>query len=221
MKFLDIDIQMNTESVLLRRQWKKFGQAVNDQGTMSYIDREVFIESPNADPYNKVIFDGTNWMFSGILSDRSEEIIRSLYPEIKDLKHGNDTDNCNVTVVQSGITFASKFIGNNTEHLDEKKLKDERTVYIRGFNQESTEAEIQNVIYNLLYGSNTSNRNPYFKIKMINDNRSNNFRGIVFLTLSNPKEAQRAVSLLNGYKLESLILYCKSAVNVTKQDMHN
>ena len=50
------------------------------------------------------------------------------------------------------------------------------------------------------------------------DNKSNKFRGIVFITVEYDSDIPLLINMLNGYKFDNQILYCKSSLDIKKYD---
>lgn len=198
--------ELRDSLIAKRRKWKKFGQAANDKTDMFYIDRETRIQLPDKDVYNRVIFDGTSWIFSGILPDKSEQMIRELADSLDRI---NKTDTNTKSTNTNTTSFASKFANLNNSDLDEQKHRNERTVFIRGFLKDYTFEDLTVFFHNTLPCK-------FNKIKMVNDNHTGEFRGIVFLELRSATDVPKVIHCLHNYKLNNILLCCRSAVDLPK-----
>ena len=194
-----------------RKKWKKFGQAVNDSKggiNIMYIDKEITIENINEDKYNRVIFNGENWIFSGHLIDKFPDEDLLAISRL-DQKTKNEKLPANIPKTK---TFADKFMLSN-DNMNSSSNNKDRTMYIRGFNTSHSREEIFDFLKEIIHEK--------FRLNLVNDNYNGNFRGIVFVNLETKKHMKELINQINGCKFDSQILYCKSSEEVSKIDMRD
>ncbi|KAH9606393.1 hypothetical protein KSS87_004615 [Heliosperma pusillum] len=204
-------VVINKKIILERRSWAKFGDAIKDgpnsNGLTTYPPEDVKIERPGSDDKDKDKVKHTKADPNQPTRDGTIKVCRTCHQKgdhwtaacpYKNLAQSAEVLATPDPNPNPNPTATKKYVPPiRTTTTDPKRRNDENSVRVSNLSEDTREADLQELFEP--FGHVT-------RVYVATDRSTNMSRGFGFVNFARKEDAERAISKLNGYGYDNLIL---------------